>query len=295
MEKYFFVINPVAGAGRSSKAFDLIENRLREKEIDYDYAVSLYPGHAVELTRAALSKGEKCIVSVGGDGTLREVASVLANTEACLGIIPCGTGNDFAKVLGIVPDDIPAALDTLLTGKVRKMDAGMANDEFFINVSGFGFDADVIVNTESFKKRFRGMIPYMLGIVRSLVNLRKLDLTVTANGETKDISAIMISAANGTHFGGGMNVAPFADTQDGLLDVYIVKSMGRITFLALLPKFIKGKHTDLSEIIYFRAPELTVACKQNSRINLDGDLRSGTPVTFRILKGAMNIIVPERQ
>jgi diacylglycerol kinase family enzyme len=105
----------------------------------------------------------------------------------------------------------------------------------------------------------------------------------------------MISAANGTHFGGGMNVAPFADTRDGLLDVYIVKAMNRFTFITLLPKFIKGKHTDLPEIIYYRAPEITVRCKQQSRINLDGELRSGTPVVFRVLKDAMNIIVPERQ
>ena len=293
MNRYYFIINPVAGAGRASKAFDIIENSLTPKGIDYEYDVSLYPGHAIELTRAALARGEKCIVSVGGDGTLREVAQVMAGTGAALGIVPSGTGNDFAKALGIPMNDAEAALNTLLKGKILPTDAGLANDNFFVNVAGFGFDADTVANTDSFKKKFHGMVPYMLGVIRTLLRLRTLDLKVTANGETFQVKSIMFDAANGTHFGGGMNVAPLADTSDGMLDIIIVKALGRLTFLSLLTKFVKGKHTALPQVMYFKAPEVTVECKQHSLLNMDGELGSGTPATFKVLPGALNIIVPD--
>lgn len=295
MDRYFFIINPVAGTGKASKAFDLIESELKERNIDYDYAVSLYAGHTVELTKTALENGEKCIVSVGGDGTLREIAGAMAGSGATLGIVPCGTGNDFAKALGIRPNDASFALKTLLSGRPKRVDAGMANEEFFINVSGFGFDADVIANTEKFKKKLNGMLPYMMGIIQSLIKLRTLDLTITANGQTMSQKAIMIAVANGTHYGGGMNVAPFADPSDGMLDIYIVKAVSKLTFLALLPKFIRGKHTKLRQIIYFRASEVSVDCKQHSLINLDGSLGSNTPASFKILKDALEVMVPGEQ
>ena len=164
MDKLYFIVNPVSGSGRGRRDFARVEALLRERGAAYEAVYSEHPGHAVALARAAVEAGERCIIAVGGDGTVNEVASVLVNTGVVMGVLPFGTGNDLARVAGF-PEDPEAAVDTLLAGRTRRMDAGMANDRFFLNVSGFGFDVDVLVNTERYKEKYNGMLPYMLGII----------------------------------------------------------------------------------------------------------------------------------
>ena len=139
MDKLYFIVNPVSGSGRGRRDFARVEALLRERGAAYEAVYSEHPGHAVALARAAVEAGERCIIAVGGDGTVNEVASVLVNTGVVMGVLPFGTGNDLARVAGF-PEDPEAAVDTLLAGRTRRMDAGMANDRFFLNVSGFGFD-----------------------------------------------------------------------------------------------------------------------------------------------------------
>lgn len=163
MERLFFILNPVAGTGRGAKYFPQLRAVLDAKGVDYGYARSEHPGHAVELTRQAVAAGEKRIIAVGGDGTVNEVASALYGTGVVMGILPLGTGNDLARTLGL-PTEPLEALDVVLNGQVRPMDAGMANDCFFINAAGYGFDVDVLQRVEKYKKRLNGMLPYLLGI-----------------------------------------------------------------------------------------------------------------------------------
>ena len=137
-----------AGTGKTYLAVAAAVAAFRERKIN-----------RIILTRPAVEAGERCVIAVGGDGTVNEVASVLVNTGVVMGVLPFGTGNDLARVAGF-PEDPEAAVDTLLAGRTRRMDAGMANDRFFLNVSGFGFDVDVLVNTERYKEKYNGMLPY---------------------------------------------------------------------------------------------------------------------------------------
>lgn len=290
MERLYFIVNPTAGASRAHDAFKEVQTMLDDINMDYSFDYTKYKGHATELAVAAVERGEKYIVSVGGDGTLNEVAQGLVNTDAVLGVLPFGTGNDLAKALKL-PTDPREALTVLLLESPRKMDVGIANDRMFFNVSGFGFDVDVLIATERYKKRFRGMIPYLLGIIHSLTHLRILHLTVKDDGRQWDREALLVAVGIGTHFGGGMNVLPLSDPFDGLFDVCIVKKLGLLKFLVLLPTFIKGGHSGFKEVEYFRTDHLEVSCPEHSLINYDGELASDTPVTFRLLPGALNILV----
>ena len=290
MERLYFIVNPTAGADRAGDSFNEVRAMLDDMNMDYSFDYTHYKGHATELAVDAVKGGEKYIVSVGGDGTLNEVAQGLVNTDAVLGVLPFGTGNDLAKALKI-PTDPREALTVLLLESPRRMDVGIANDRMFFNVSGFGFDVDVLLATEKYKKRFRGMIPYLLGIVHSLTHLRTLHLNIKDDGREWQRDALLISVGIGTHFGGGMNVLPLSDPFDGLFDVCIVKKLSVLKFIRLLPVFIKGGHTGYKEVEYFRTDRLEVSCPEHSLINYDGELSSDTPVTFRLLPGALNILI----
>ena len=290
MEKIYFIVNPIAGAGRSAKCFKEVRDLLDSKGIDYGIAISEYSGHAIELTKTALAAGESRIVAVGGDGTVNEVASALVGSEAVMGILPFGTGNDLCRTLDI-PSDPEDALEVLLANHVRKMDAGTANGRFFLNVSGLGFDVDVLLSTEKFKKRFNGMLPYMLGLLQALFTLKRTTVKVRNGEELLDLDVLVLVAANGRYFGGGMMPAPDADLFDGKLDICIIKSMPKLRVLSVLSRFVKGKHLDIKEVLYFQADEITVETSQAHMLELDGEVCESTPVVFRLLPGALPMLV----
>lgn len=293
MDKLFFIVNKTAGSGRTLKDFEKVRALLDVRHVPYSFKCTEYKGHGTFLAKEAYKNGERFIVAVGGDGTANEVGSALANTDAVFAILPFGTGNDLARALHL-PKEPQEALEVLLSKNVRQMDVGTANGKVFLNVSGFGFDVDVLKNTDSFKDRFRGMLPYILGIAKSLVKLKGTHMKVKYSGGEYSQESLIVAVGNGTHFGGGMNVTPNADPFDGLFDVCLIKKVGRLRFITLLPKFIKGKHESITKIVTtFRTDELTVESSREYPINFDGELDLSTPVHFRLLKGALNIITPE--
>lgn len=290
MERLYFIVNPVAGTGRGAKCFAQVKGILEQRNADFGFAFSEYPGHAVELARAALAAGEKRIVAVGGDGTVNEVASALCGSGTIMGILPFGTGNDLSRTLGL-PTEPAEALEVLLTGRPRPLDAGMANGRFFINAAGYGFDVDVIRRVEKYKKRLNGMLPYLLGIVEALFHLRRLRLTIRRPQGVVETDAYIIVAGNGRYLGGGMQATPEADPFDGLLDVCLVRSMPSYKFLFAIARFVKGTHLNLPEVDYFKAAEIQVDCPAGGPMEMDGELCEGMPVTFRVRPGAIPMLV----
>lgn len=289
MAGYHLIFNPVAGSGASNETLKKAEAIFMAKGTQYSIAKSEYAGHAVELSKEALNRGYDCIVAVGGDGTVREVAGVLTGSDTPLGILPCGTGNDLVRPLKI-PMDTEAAVETLLNMNVRNMDVGLANGKLFFNVAGFGFDVDVLQNTEKFKPRFTGLTAYTLALLRSLTHLKLRKVTVkTVDGEFTS-NALVVEVANGTHFGGGMNVAPNADPFDGLFDVVVISDVNIWTVLTVLTKFQKGKHVGMKIVNYFNATSVEVESDPVSSLQLDGEILDVTPVKFTIKPGAIKVV-----
>ncbi len=294
MERYCLIANRTSGSGSAGAYIDRVKTMMEERGVDFAIRETQYPGHATELAKAAVEEGFDVIVAVGGDGTLRETALSVVHTDRVLGLLPCGTGNDYARAVGI-PTDAAAALDILLNGDNRVVDAGQANDQIFFNIAGFGFDVDVLDYTEEFKPKCKnGETAYRLGVLKALFGLKLRKTTLTFPDGTIERNVLMAAAGVGTHFGGGMNVLPESDMSDGLLDVCIAHDVNRITVLGLLPKFIKGKHVGLKCITYRKATEVSVVCDPVSRIEVDGERMDGTPVTFRVLPGALTIRAPKK-
>ncbi len=291
-DRYYFIVNPVSGSGRAKAEFALVRDLLDEKKVCYDVAYTEYHRHATQLARQAVQDGYRYIVSVGGDGTVNEIAAALANTDAVLCVLPFGTGNDLSKVVGF-PQDPEGAVETLINGRIRKMDAGMANERFFVNVSGFGFDVDVLEAAVKHREKHpKGMLPYLMGIMDALKHLRTIHMSITHDGEEIKCNGIILSVGNGQYIGGGMRAVPMGDPFDGLLDCVYVDKISVMRFLMLLPKFVKGAHIGLPVVHHFRTKEFTVSCPEHCTLDFDGELDSSTPVAFKVLPGALNVLVP---
>ena len=293
MPKLLLIWNPIAGNGNARRAFGQAEAYLQSRGVAYEANRTDGPGHAKALAAKALSGDYSAVVAVGGDGTVREVATSLFRTDMPLGLLPCGTGNDLARPLGI-PADAVKALDIVLSGNVRRMDAALCNDELFFNIAGFGFDVDVLDYVDIYKKKMKnGSLAYTRGLVAAISRLllRKTTIRWPGGEMTKDV--LLIAAGNGTHFGGGMKVTPNADPFDGLLDFCVIHGVSKRNVIPLMLKFRKGEHIDLPQFVsYFRATELTAECEPSSRLDIDGDVLPGTPVRFKVLPQSISVLTP---
>lgn len=289
MERFYLICNPTAKSGTAKDAEQRAIAYLKSRGADVTVGLTAYPGHATELSRQAAKDGYDVIAAVGGDGTMRETALPLVGTGVTFGLIPCGSGNDFARALRI-PTDPEAAAELLLSGTDRMLDAGRANDEVFFNVAGFGFDVDVLDYTEIYKPKCKnGSAAYLRGLLRALFGLKLRRSVITFEDGTMEKDVLLIAAGNGRFFGGGLEVTPNADPADGLLDICIIHDVNFFTALTVLPKFMKGKHLGTRFVTYRKERRVSVVCEPESRIEVDGERMPGTPVTFEVLPSALKM------
>lgn len=288
------IFNPTAGAGRSSKALEIVERILKERNKEYIVQTTEYKEHATKLAGEALGKGYEGIISVGGDGTLLEIARGLQDTDEILGVIPAGTGNDYRDAIGVSAD--PAeALGTILAGHSRRMDIGlMSNGKSFINLAGTGFDVCVLKNTNRVRKVFTGGIAYILGIVMSLLGFKNIDIDITMDGKKMKRTVLLIAVANGTCFGGGLRISPDSDVEDGFFNVVIINSIARPRILLELPKLKKGQLDRISVAEQHLCREITIESDRMQALDIDGEIACETPMTFTIKPKALRVFCPEK-
>lgn len=287
----YFIVNPIAGGGGALDKFKAAKAYLDSRRAEYRYILTEHEHQSAQLAEQAYAAGERLIVAVGGDGTVSEVASALYDKpDVTMGVFPFGTGNDLARALEI-PKEPEAAAELLLNSRGKPMDMGLANGKPFVNVAGIGFDVDVLKNTDRYKKRFHGMMPYVFGIMHALFHLKRPQASVTFNGKTVAQKVTICAVANGRFFGGGMAVAPNAAATDGLFDVCLVDGVNILQLLWLLPRFIKGKHLSSRHVKYFRTGSIDIDCPP-MELELDGEIGLSTPVSFRMLPGALRMVMP---
>ena len=289
---YCIIFNPTAGAGRSLKAMQTVIQMLNERNLEYEVFETQYKEHAVTLARDAVGKGYDGIISVGGDGTLLEVASVIHGTGETLGVIPAGTGNDFRQAIGVSRD--PAeALDIILAGKKRNVDIGLLGDDrYFLNVAGTGFDVEVLKNFEKVRRTFTGGFAYFLGIFLTVFGYKSVTIDVTIDGKTFRRRVLLIAIANGKCYGGGLNVAPDADVADGLFNVMIINHIPNWRILLELPKLQKGQIEKIPNHELFTCSELHISSDTPLRFNLDGEINGQTPARLSIVPKAISVFCP---
>jgi len=286
---YNLIFNPVAGHGRSQKHLDLVTKILDDKNVRYSVYKTDTSGHATTIAKELTEKGEKYIVAVGGDGTVAEVAKAIYGTDAVLGIIPAGTGNDYRRAVGI-PDEIEQSVNFLLQAKPTPCDALECNGEIYLNIVSMGFDVDVVKRAGKYK--LFGSFSYTLAAIDRAFSAKSIDAEIIIDGETIQKKMLLTAIGNGSHYGGGMNSLPTADITDGLLDICIADATKPISILKLLPKYMAGKHDELDIVHLIKAKEITIKLKGKKReINADGEiLPPSDTLHVKILKGLINVL-----
>ncbi len=286
------IVNPVAGNGRAQRVLSLVTRELTARGLPHHTSETTAPGHATELARDAIARGADSVVVLGGDGLLSEVCAAVADTQVRLIFVPCGTGNDFIKSLGL-PKNPLRALRLQLDSAARQIDCGALNGTPFINVAGVGLDTDVLVHAEQFKALPFGLLPYLIGVIKALRKFRPFEAEISIDGVTEHRRYTIVSIANGRFIGGGMKAAPMADLSDGLLDVMLVDAMPKWQLWLLVPLFLPGWHTRLPVVRRVVAKDVTIKCRHPFAVEVDGDLSQIDTAHFQVKPESITISCPE--
>ena len=248
-----------------------------------------------ETEAIVLAETLDALVVVGGDGMVSLGVNVIAETDVALGIVPTGTGNDMARTLGLPLDDADAAITRLLDALARtprRIDLGRVRHgeltTWYGCVLSAGFDA--VVNERANRMtRPKGASRYTLSMVRELVTFRPISYRVEVDGVPSERSAMLISVANGRSIGGGMLIAPDAQIDDGMLDLFIVGSMSRWRLLRVFPKVFKGTHTGLPEVSIERVRSVRLHADK-AIAYADGERIGPLPVEVAVVPGALAVL-----
>jgi len=286
-----FVINPSAGQGKYERIIHAIRETLSEFDLQYDIKVLQYKGEATSIAREAAATHD-VVVAVGGDGTVNEVFNGLIGTQAVFGIIPAGTGNGFARELGLPPDPAEACR-VLAEGNIKIMDVGVVNDRYFLGTAGIGFDAMISKFAGEKLGPLRGMWLYFVAGVLMFYKYRPQLINVKIDSETVEITPLLVAVANTARYGGTALIAPEAKPDDGLLDVCIIRKMGPIRLLWHLPKLFTGKHVGLPDVTMYKGKSITIDAPEPLPVHVDGEaIDSRSTVKFALLPAAIKILVP---
>jgi len=285
-EQTLVVVNPAAGNGRAVGVWERVAHALARSGVTAWKSVTTEGvGHARELARAAAKAGCDRVVAVGGDGTICEVANGVAHTATAVGIVPTGTGNDSGRNLGI-PRWPLAAARLALTGPIRAIDLGEIEtgqgSTFFVNVAGFGFDAEVGGRVNGAPKRFGGTLPYVMGALQTLRHYRSPSMRIRFGDRTVERRVFLVAVANCASYAGGMRIAPDAVTDDGLFDVCVVSDLSRLAVLRLIPKLYSGGHRSHPAVELFRCGQVQAESSERVHCQADGELVGELPARFTI-------------
>jgi diacylglycerol kinase (ATP) len=296
-ERVALIVNPTAGKG-AGRALGEATRRLL-----------LCPGRDVvdvsgqtwseACARAAdeVRRGVDALVVVGGDGLVHLAVNLVAGTTTPIGVVAAGTGNDFARNLGLPIRDAARAVDVITRGAVRTIDAGRVTGpsgetKWFAGVLGAGFDA--IVNARAARMRWpKGQMRYNLAVLRELPLFKPIPYVVELDGRRIVTSAMLVAVANTPSFGGGMRVCPDADPADGLFDVLVVKAISVPAFLRVFPKVYRGAHVTHEAVEIQRARRVRLEAR-NVPSQADGEPFAGLPLDIEIVPQALRVLVPEK-
>jgi YegS/Rv2252/BmrU family lipid kinase len=294
VSRVLVIINPVSGPARRGSASERVELAVRTLErlgARPEVRLTERPAHAEQLARDAAGSGVELVIAWGGDGTINEVARALVRPDGrgpALGIIPGGSGNGLARELRI-PFDPVRAIERALRAQVRHLDVGQMADRLFFNVAGIGLDARVAAGV-AVRVSHRGFLPYLTSAARDLLRYRSVEYTVTADGQTFQLPALIIALANATQYGFGVRIAPTASLEDGRLDLVIVQDRGIAGNLWRVPALLLGRLDRCKGVTASHVQTVTIRSREAMVFHVDGEVVQGSDtLVARVHPGALSL------
>jgi len=280
--------NPSAGKGRGARYRDAVLPRLRAAGLTVRNLAGRDPDEAQDLAHQAVADGADALVVVGGDGMVHMAVQALAGTEAALGVIPAGTGNDVARYFDIPRRDPLAAAEVVIAGRTRTVDLARSGRQHFMTVLAAGFDA--IVNERANKMTWpKGQMRYNLATIAELRTFAPIPYLIELDGHQVSLEAMLVAVGNGPSFGGGLRITEGAVLDDGLLDVVIIKPMSKTGLIRTYPKLFKGTHVAHPAYEHHRVRSVTVAAPGIVSY-ADGERFGALPLTVECAPGALRVL-----
>jgi diacylglycerol kinase (ATP) len=306
------ILNPASGRGTAGRMAERLVARAEARCGPLVVASTGAPGDAARLARAAVERGAARILVAGGDGTLGEVVTgLLTSTGSCaspaaerpgLGLLPVGSGCDFARTLGL-PRSLDAALDVIAAGHVRLLDAGRVESgdtgggrrvRHFANEVSAGLSGDTVMRVDRYSPRLGPRLGFLLGAVSAVLTHEPFEASLEVDGELVYEGAIsLFAAANGCYFGAGMRVAPNASLDDGQLEVVLARGLSRPEILAQLPSFYLGRHGRHPRVSFHAARVVRLIPKAGqAAVEADGEAGLALPLRIECIPGALRVFTP---
>jgi diacylglycerol kinase (ATP) len=259
------------------------------------------PGRVVDLTRRTVEEGAELVVVVGGDGTVNEAVNGLlpAGAGCELAVVPCGTGDDFARTFAI-PTNTEEALAVAANGRARQVDVGRArfgsgesgSERYFANFAGAGISGGIALRGAVTSRRLGARAAYFWATVAVFARWQNVPMTIEADGQTREGRMLEVIVANGAYAAGGMRIAPDASPDDGQFDVVLIGDASKLDFMTTFPRIYRGKHVGHPKVDVLRARTVSVTPETALPVVLDGEQPGTTPVAFENLPGALKLRVP---
>jgi len=298
-DRFFAIVNPAAGGGRSAKLAGPALAGLREKGLKIDVLASTGPGHAVELAREAYEQGYRCFIAVGGDGTAHEILNGVyerarAKERIALGFLPLGTGNSFLR--DFTKDGANASLQALIEGRTRPVDllrlTHAKGEIYSLNLLSLGFTADVGALTNRYFKPF-GYLGYLMGVFVRVLQLRRRAFRLRCDDDTdwNDSRCLFLSFNNSKFTGGTMLIAPQADSTDGLIEFVRWGPIGRFGLLRMLPRLYDGTHIEHPLASRRAVRRIEFAMQVPVDVLIDGEIAALECISLDVMPAAVDIYI----
>lgn len=306
--QWMVIVNPNSGTGKGRKDWERISMLLCRAGINFTARFTEKRGHAINLSSEVIAGGFRRIIVVGGDGTLNEALngaysqSACKPADVCLALIPVGTGNDWGKMFGI-PLVYEGAVETIRKGKTMMHDVGVVTyycgeekqTRYFINIAGLGFESVVVNKTNKQKdKGNSSKAIYFYNLLTSLLFYKNTEATLCIDGKTVVNSIFSVNVGNGRYCGGGMRQTPEALPDDGLLDITVIREIGKIDIIKNLKILYDGTILSHPKIDGYRAKKLHVESESLLYVEADGESLGHTPASFSVIPAGISIIYGSR-
>lgn len=283
------LVNPHAGRGRARRIAGAAIAELRRLRVGVEMVVTRSAAHARDEAARVVADGRDAVVVCGGDGAVSGVLPVLAGGSTPLGLLPGGSGNDFARSLGLPVRDPVAAARVVALGAAERVDLGrVGGDRWFGTVVAAGFDARVNERMNAMTWP-RGRLRYHAALVGELAAFRPLPFVLEVDGRRRELEAMLVAVGNTASYGGGMRICPGARVDDGLLDVTVVTRISRTKLMRLFPSVYPGTHVRRPEVLTLRGRSVRLAAASVVAY-ADGERVGPLPVSCSVVPGALAVL-----
>ena len=302
--KVKLILNPMADLGRAWKTANDLRPIAQEFKGELTWSGTVYPTHAIELAKQAAEDGYDLVVAMGGDGTIHEVMNGLMqvpeNKRPIMGIVPIGSGNDFAYSINITQKPEHALAHALKAEKIQAIDIGLMIDEhgrkeYFDNSLGIGFDAIVTIRSHTLPI-VKGFLMYLAAVIQTIfLNHHPSKMQLATESEKWEEDVIMLTLCNGPREGGGFMLSPDSKNDDGKMEFLTVKNLSRATMFRLVPEFLKGTHMRFKQVRMGEFKSLTITSDRPLYIHSDGEIYTSFgsnlhKASFEVLPQALKIV-----